>query len=157
MPRDNSISLSICQVIGYRKTRCCIIGSTKDWHFGRCRRFVEKGEVVTGSRGNFVIKIKQYTRVFIHLYSTNQRNAQFYKLIFNFWYLLHVSILVGFILRRTVVYAVWCVLHASVWAVWWIGQCVQSRTHCSIHRSVKHTILHIHLSHWEWTYEVRNT
>jgi len=31
----------------------------------------------------------------IPLHNTNQRNAQFYKLIFNFWCLLHISNLVG--------------------------------------------------------------
>jgi len=42
----------------------------------------------------------------IQLYNTNRRNAQIYKLIFSFWRLLHVSKLVGYILRETVVYAV---------------------------------------------------
>jgi hypothetical protein len=33
--------------------------------------------------------------IVIKLYNTNQRNVQFYKSIFNFWYLLHVSNLIG--------------------------------------------------------------
>jgi hypothetical protein len=50
----------------------------------------------------------------VHLYTaqTNEMH-NFYKLIFNFWFLLHVSKARGFIFRETVVFAVWYVVHSN--------------------------------------------
>jgi len=72
----------------------------------------------------------------------------------------------AFILRDRFIYAVWYVLLASVRTFWWLGECVpeishtHTRTHSPTHQTAhtdecKHTILHIQLSPWGWTHEVR--
>ena len=69
--------------------------------------------------------------IVIQLYNTHQRNAQFCKWIFNFWYLSRVFEPREFILRETVVYSVWCVR-------------TRSPAHQTAHtHACKHTILHI--------------
>ena len=55
------------------------------------------------------VNLKLISILFIPLYSTNQRNAQYYNLMFNFnfWCLFHVSKIFDS-------YAVWCVLCAEI-------------------------------------------
>ena len=93
--------------------------------------------------------------IVIQLYHTNQQNARFYKLIFNFWCLLHVSNNVGSSSGRQL-----CMQYATFYLHWWEqsgGQESESRTHSPAHQTA-HTDPYktYHTAYWEWTHNVWN-
>jgi hypothetical protein len=96
--------------------------------------------------------------VLTQLYNRNQRNAQFYKLMFNFWCLLHVSNLVvsssgrQFYMHYGMFYMHRCEKLSGEESAF--ETLLPTRLLTPLH--VKRTILHIQLSPWGWTHEVRN-
>jgi len=82
-------------------------------------------------------------RIVIQLYNTHQRNAQFYKLMFNFWHLLHVSHIVGSSSGRHAC-SVMCFIHIGVSSM--VGlEHTPLPTRLLTPKHVKRTIVHIQL------------